>query len=598
MTTLDKLVTNDLAALATESRLQLVPLGRSLRSLEPRDSAVDARPANRVVVVAARVYAQRLARTTASAVCLAGVIWGVYELIHPFGAARKAIGIVLHGNTAVFDGTGAMTFFLQPALLAVVAAVVALATYVVTLRLASHLFEWQLARAVERSIANELDDTGKGFATRLLERSQRLGLTVEVGAIASLIMLVGIAGFTVGGHTWTVFAFPPLSYDALDPIQYAGPLYMLLAITLAIVGGAVTGAIASRPVRRDYSGRLIAIGICALLVTMFVGFRFDVGPLVIERAWEGDFMYSEPVSVPLRIALVILGSASVTLVVGAVMWRRRRTEMAALAGDDRALGKGDNVVISLAHMFERRVANAAFGATCLLCIVVIVALNQEFDGGFNAEYRFTEALLQQDPLIMIALVILSALCVQLVAKRRARRALERHVQHASAIMDARQLVARADRWAVIFGLGGLATAITVFGVYASATETDPLLFLDRHWQIPWTPDQTAVIAAISIAIVMSAAALIGTRLRRPVRQLAFLERPTSAFIGIGVGVVAMYIGTYYRKADVDPRFVVEQVVRIGFTIVGALAVVIVVFGFALARRRRELDALRPEHRAD
>ncbi|HEV7557703.1 MAG TPA: hypothetical protein VGO00_19695, partial [Kofleriaceae bacterium] len=97
MMTTDKLVTRDLAALATESRLQLVPVARSMRSLELRDSAVDARPANRVIVVAARVYAQRLARTTTSAVCFAGLIWGIYELIHPFGEARKAIGIVLQG---------------------------------------------------------------------------------------------------------------------------------------------------------------------------------------------------------------------------------------------------------------------------------------------------------------------------------------------------------------------------------------------------------------------------------------------------------------------------------------------------------------------
>ena len=115
-------------------------------------------------------------------------------------------------------------------------------------------------------------------------------------------------------------------------------------------------------------------------------------------------------------------------------------------------------------------------------MIAIAILNQEFDGGFNAEYRFSEAFLQQDPLIMITLVAPLSLCV-LGAKRLARRALEPHVQQGSAIMDARQLVARADRWAVIFGLGGLATVITVFGVYASATESDPLLFLDRHWQI-------------------------------------------------------------------------------------------------------------------
>jgi len=264
-----------------------------------------------------------------------------------------------------------------------------------------------------------------------------------------------------------------------------------------------------------------------------------------------------------------------------------------MAGDDRPLGKGDNIVISLAHMFERRVANAAFGATCLICVIAIVILNQEFDGGFNAEYRFSEAFLQQDPLIMITLVALLSLCVQLCAKRLARRALERHVQHGSAIMDARQLVARADRWAVIFGLGGLATAITVFGVYASATESDPLLFLDRHWQIPWTLHETVAIAAIAIAFVMAAAVTIGTRLRRPVRHLAFLERPTSAFLGIVLGLVAMMVGTHYRKSDFESGFVSEQAIRIAFTFVGSMAVVIVVFGFALARRRRELDALAP-----
>jgi len=599
MTTLDARITKDLAALATDSRLQLVPLARTLRSLEHRDAVVDTRPANRLVVVASRVYAQRLARAVTSSVCLTGILWGVYQLIHPLGPARHAIGMLRRGNKIVFDGEGMMTFFLQPAFIALCAAIVAVASYVITLRIASHAYEWQLARAIERSKAADLEDTGKSFAGRVLGRSQRFGITVEVAVLASIIMMIGIAAFTIGAHGWTVFAYPPLGYDAREPVQAAGPLYMLLAITIACGGAIYAGQLATRP-RRDYAARILAIGIVGVVATLIAGFSFDVGPLVIERAWEGDFMFTEPVSVPLRVVLVACGSLSITAIVAALSWRRRRTEVAAVTGDDRPLGHGDRVVISLAHMFERRVAHAAFGATCLVCVLAIVAINREFEGGFNAEYRFTEALLKQDPLLLIGIVTLLALCVQLAAKRYARRALERHVQQGSAIMDARRLVARADRWAMMFGLGGITVAIVVFGVYASATENNALLFLDRHWQRGWDHDDIVVIAGIAIALVLAMSAAIAGRLRRPVRHLAFLERPTSAFLGIALGIAAMAAGTYYRMHAASNEDVwaspdaVAYAIRIAFTLVGTTAVVMTVFGFALARRRRELDALAPD----
>jgi hypothetical protein len=590
--TLDKLVTQDLRALAMANRQVLVPLERSIAAVAPRE-VVDTRLANRVLVVASRIYCQRAARATAAATALVCFIAGVFAL-DPFDARDP------------LPGASAVSFLLQPACVTLALGIVVTTAYLCGLRLSGLIFEWHVRRAIERGISSEHRESGLDLARRLLRRPERTGIILEIAAITAAIVIATIIAFTLGKESLAVLAFTDLfNWDGRST-EICAIWNIALAIGLATSVAIVIGVMADRPalLRRVMAPHVTAMAIGCVVVALCIGFAYDRGSLGVIHLWQGEFVWSEPDSEILRAILITTGVLSVGVLVGQlVLWRRHR-ELAMIDGDARPIEDGDRVIVGMASLYERRIARVAFGAICFAAMVAVLLGYQQWDGAWNPNYGFLESLRRQDPIVITAMVALFAVVIQVVTRSIARRRFEDRVKDAPAMIEAgRRLVSLADPWAIRIGLGGITAAMVMFGVSVFSAGIRPWIGEDR-WR--WDPHDALAGSIVGFVVVALAAHRIARKLpgRRSVR-VPILERPLTPIFGIAAGFTLLVAGMFYDALTnfdmihgsehhvwmIWPDWSLGMLWRLGVTIAGSLSLVVVLFGGTIARRRRDLDSL-------
>ncbi len=294
--TFDKLVTTDLAALATTSRQQLVPV----EVLLPSEAAADT-IADRTLLALGRIYAHRVARVAAGSVAVLMTFALIAGLM--FQSWRPNEFELLPNRLAIFDVS---TRTMGAVLLALM-----MASYVLALGIADRIFD----RCTEGSL---------DLARRLARGIDGWAVAFGIAGVVAVTTLIGTIHVTVGRDSWLLLMIETLWGGPETGAVVDHCKWNILVITAI---GLVTAMTLGRACIRRASwldvlehGAIIPLGLAIGFATIYLGFALESLPIN-----EYDAVGQH--SAPLRQALTISGVTAVFVVMTGWTLRRRRREI-------------------------------------------------------------------------------------------------------------------------------------------------------------------------------------------------------------------------------------------------------------------------------
>lgn len=322
MSTLDNLVTTDLAALANDNRRQLPTLDKTSRSIglnrddhatRPGESREHV-PGELVLVSMSRVFAHRIARAASGATAM--VCAAVLLIVFKFGglddSERDRWWHWLTEPSIVFLGT--------------LVGVLVLGAHVVASGIAERVFERSLHQTIDRDrVAGPLD-----LGKRLIRRADGWAVVLGITGVMSFMIMFGVLVFVLGGERWSLFLDRDYRFGMISPksvfTDRSRDIAIAIALCLAAAIAIGRACVAEhRSHRRSWwirlleHGTTVPTGVLLALVTLTIGFSLDVG--TIAQGSRGNVWPSSE----LRSALTVSGGAAVLLVVtGFTLIRRRR----------------------------------------------------------------------------------------------------------------------------------------------------------------------------------------------------------------------------------------------------------------------------------
>jgi len=301
-TTADR-ITEDLAILGRTSRERPTPLEVTLRAV---GAAAPTSPPDLALVVFARVFVARVARTAAGVAALACM----FAMLAWLAIPRQEGWIDQHGRDRTLSVELLET---RRSWLGLLVVVVCLAVYVVTSGTA--------ARAFERMVARGRDPIET--ACRLARRADGWAIAASITGIATFILGFGMLEVVVGdvGLTALFSRGYLIGSDTIEAIRHV-MLASLGGAFAATAGGAIVVArnLGNARWLRN-TAWMPPTGVALAFATFVLGVRFDAGPL-----FQTITNSAQPF-VAVRVALTVAGMMAVFLMTtGLVLYRRHREE--------------------------------------------------------------------------------------------------------------------------------------------------------------------------------------------------------------------------------------------------------------------------------
>lgn len=603
MTTFDKLVTTDLAALATDSRRRLPAVDEMLRAIdarrpgEHRDATAVAGSGNLALVRLAGVFAHRAARAAMGAVAVLCTLVLLVALYGPGVDPQHRWPTPAAWCMRVLDQ--------EAVSLGASVALLMLAAYAIAGRLALRWFERNLRGASEDGAS--IAPTER---RRLAGSLDRWSVFLSIAGVTSVATLLGVMACTLGRARWEVFLDdgPELGTMFTDRLRDLTVVVASVPVAAALLALACT-----HPRRARWVGvlahRATAVtGVVIGLVTLYVGFALDIAPL----SPNNDF--TTPATA-LRTALTAAGTFAVFLVMTSVTLRRRRREDGETS-DGAPCEPGAASLVSLAGVFGHRIARMTGGAMAVLCaIALLVVLHNPFgdepihltiidlvDKGVPWHARWL-----RDGVTVAAVIGILVLAAHLVGGRIAERVFERSLRTLGAGRDARaragRLVRRVDAWSVALGIAGVASVATLFCVVAPSIGTEFYTFFQPHGErVAHVVLQALREVSVAVPIGLVAAFAIGRACaggsegRRGACWVRALEHRLIVPVGLALGLVAGYAGVTVDFGVFDISYPAADqpsaAVQTGLTVLSTTSILLITIGYTLWRRQREHARIR------
>jgi hypothetical protein len=300
--TIDKLVTTDLAALATTSRSHVL----SIDGLLPAETGPDI-TADQTLLALGRIYAHRVARTVAGSVAVVMT----FALIAALMAQTWEPGeydLALPRRLSMFEVN---TRTMAVTLLALV-----LASYVLALRIADRVFDQRTAGSL-------------GRAKRLARAVDGWSVALGVAGAVAYVTLIGLAHFTLGsgsghGDSW-LFLMAEKGHW-LGPAVTTCTWSILVSTAIALILAIALGrACIRRPswLQTFEHWSVVPLGLALGVSTLYLGFALDCRPITEYD----DLLASTQYSTFLRQLLTVGGVTAVFLVMTGWTLHRRRREI-------------------------------------------------------------------------------------------------------------------------------------------------------------------------------------------------------------------------------------------------------------------------------
>jgi hypothetical protein len=591
MTSLDRIVTTDLAALAADSRRLVPALDDMLReasegALRRRQRAV--LRGELALLSFANVFAHRVGRAAAGAM---GLLCALVLLIVLYGpGVDRVTGFnpwwwVLERETVPITVT--------------VAALV-LATYAVSVSLARRRFE----RAVR---ARDPQPAHVPEVARLVGAADGWSVGFAIAGVTSVVMVVAVATLVVGWDNWNPFwCFGCDPREALFDDRRRDLGVLLAAVVAAALA---LGAACARPRwagwLRAFEHRLVVpAGLVLGSVAVYAWATLDVGPI----GWDAQ---DEIPSSALRTALAVAGTLAIFLVsAGGALWWRRRERDRLEAWAEAARTPVAEQVVSLATVYRQRVARIAGGAVAVgYAVALLVILHHPLGAAANrytddSVFRWREWFVY-GRLNRVTLVALVVLIAHVLASKLAGRAFERALGEARLSLDvvelARRRVRRLDAWSIAIGIAGIASVASVFAMIKMTVGDSLWAFTQIHGPRSGSAVNHAlhdIVAACMLAVLAGLAVgnACGCEARsRRARWLRALEHRATLPAGLMLGLVAVLISTTvdFGVFDISLPAVKRPTVFVetSLIVMCVAAAVLVAAGYTLRRRRAEQQRL-------
>jgi hypothetical protein len=327
MTSVDKLITSDLALLASDSRQHLRTVDATLAAIgtgsvgpegSAREPALPLASHGLAVLALANVFTRRISRAATGAMALLCAVALLIVLANPWGYELYEMPHREHW----FEIDAWWCWFLEGSGLSTAAAIAAVlaGTQLIARRIAAQWFERRMREAVRSA---DMVAAGR----RLVHRVDPWAAYLEVAGATSLVTLVGVVTFVVGLSSWGWFWYPGnvngYFSDRLRDLAIAIPAIVVAAVPIARSVGAAPPAPWLQAVSR---WGLLPLGLVLGITTLTIGFSFDSGiafPNVFEQV-------GRPLTSALRSGLTASGATATLLVVAGLTLRRRRRDLDAI----------------------------------------------------------------------------------------------------------------------------------------------------------------------------------------------------------------------------------------------------------------------------
>ncbi|HTR50798.1 MAG TPA: hypothetical protein VMJ10_08840, partial [Kofleriaceae bacterium] len=243
--TVDELVTTDLAALARDNRSELPQLVIP----EPASSAPDL-----ALLALSRIHVARFVRTAVGATAFACSVAQLLVIWDPVSSRPRAYPETWSSRLLFAGSIGALLRF----------AMVVLAAYAVAKAVAERRFD----RATR-------DGDRLAVARARLDRLERRAVAWPILGITAATTTLGVQLFVFGDAPyWNA----PI-YAVWSPIIVASVAHVALALALACPA---TAYVVRNEPTWPCDGKTIALAVIALIATITIGLRDDVGPLFVH----------------------------------------------------------------------------------------------------------------------------------------------------------------------------------------------------------------------------------------------------------------------------------------------------------------------------
>jgi hypothetical protein len=609
MTTYDKIVGADLAALGIHSRQRLLALDETLRAVSARAARARARAASRAPESGAltmfsleAIYAQRVARAAAGAMgilCTAVLLLALYA---PAGDGRHVWMVW----SWILDGRGPV--------IALGVGAVMLVAYSVGGSIARRRF----VRALERTSIEDARSANER-AEGLLRSIDGPSVTLAVGGFAGPAVLVAamtwLVGWAMWSHTFYVGLPRPNGYYSdhdftrapfLEPLHGVSALIAGIVLAAVALGWVCTRRRGSDWVRALARRHVVPAGAVLAVAAASVTLSFGVEPL----RWYNDH------NIPggaLRAPVMVAGAIAAFLIAaGGALWLRRR-ELDRLDDDPRAEPRTrcvEPVLLALGDMFRQRIARMAGGGIALAyTLTLLIVIHDPFGvpllrdtmgpPGFHWTQWFVSSR-TSGPVLAVVLVV----AAQLLAARLGDRAFARRVQRLagddfgrSSVDLGRRLVQRLDVASVTAGIAGVASLGALFAVVGMTVGDSTWVFLQVHGPRVGKA-VSAVLRDCELASGLAAVAALAVGVAcareaqgRRSRWLGMLAHRAIVPLGVVLGVAAGVIGMTmdFGVFDISLPAVERPPLphELGVVVMATAAAVLVTTGHALRRRRAE-----------
>lgn len=587
MTSFDRIVTTDLAALAADSRRLVPAVDDMLRAASDDGRRRGQRAVLRgelALLSFADVFAHRVGRAAAGGM---GVLCALVLLTVLYGPGVDRV-----------SGFNPWWWVLERETVPITVTIAALvlATYAASVSLARRRFE----RAVR---ARDAQPAQVPEAARLVNAADGWSVGFAVAGVTSAVMVVAVATLVVGWDNWNPFWC--LGCNPREALFDDRRRDLGVLIGAVVMAALALGVACARPrwagwLRALEHRLVVPAGVALGSAAVYAWATLDVGPI----GWNPQ---DEIPSSPLRTALAVGGTLAIFLVSagGALWWRRReRDRLEACAEAPRT--PAAEQLVSLATVYRQRLARIAGGAVAVgyaVALLVVLhprgsAVHRYTDG---SAFRWREWFVY-GRLNRVTLVVLVVLIAHVLASRLAGRAFERALGEARLSLDvvelARRRVRRLDGWSVAIGVAGIASVATVFAMLKMTVGDALWVFAQFHGPRSGGAVRHAlhdVEAACMLALLAALAIGNACGCEARFRRARWLEHRATLPAGLILGLIAALIGTTLDFGVFDislpavkrPSVFVET----SLIVMCVAAAVLVAASYTLRRRRAEQQRL-------
>lgn len=257
----------------------------------------------------------------------------------------------------------------------------------------------------------------------------------------------------------------------------------------------------------------------------------------------------------------------------------------------------DRALLALGRMYAHRFASVVAGGVAVAVTFTLIAalLLQSWTPTRYEILPPRLALLDASTRSMGAVVFALMMISYVLALRIADRAFDRRTE--GSLDRARRLVRGIDGWSVAFGIAGVVAATTLIGLVYVTVGREPWLNLltPMQWSGPEMGEiaerfkwNILVITVIELALAMT----LGRACIRRASWISVLEHKAVIPLGLVIGFATMYLGFALESLPMTEYTEIGEhsaPLRQALTISGATAVFLVITGWTLRRRRREIE---------